>query len=456
MKKKFYVTTAIDYVNAEPHIGHAFEKVLADVLVRWNRQKNKKVYFLTGVDENAQKNVEAAEKIGVPVKKFVDKNSALFLKMCNGLNISYDNFIRTTDKNHAKIVQDIIRKIRKKGDIYKSEYKGLYCVGCECFVTKKDLVNSKCPEHDKEPELIKEEAYFFRLSKYRDKLLKIIPDYVVPREKANEVIKRVKEGLQDLCVSRKNAEWGIDFPDDKNFKIYVWIDALINYISGSDGNWPADVHVVGKGINWFHSVIWPSILLSAGYELPKKLLVHSYLNIGGKKMSKSLGNVINPLELLKKYSADSIRYSLLKCSVFDDSDYSEELLIKRHNNELANKLGNLVSRVAGLIEKNGTEKTEKKLIKKLNSKKIDKLFENYEFDKVLNEIFEFIDICNEYVQKNKLWETKNKRQLYELKESILKIAEFLWPFIPESAEKIKKQFSATKIKKGKILFEKIK
>ena len=455
MKKKFYVTTAIDYVNAEPHIGHAFEKVLADVLVRWNRQKDKDVYFLTGVDENAQKNVEAAEKVDIPVKKFVDKNTALFLKLCDELNISYDNFIRTTDKNHGKIVQEIVWKIQQKGDVYKADYEGMYCVGCECFVTEKDLIDGKCQEHNKKPEVRKEEAYFFKLSRYQDRLLKIIPNYVVPKEKANEIINRVKEGLQDLCISRKNAEWGIDFPNDKNFKVYVWIDALINYISGSNGNWPADVHIVGKGINWFHSVIWPAVLLSAGYELPKKLIVHGYLNIEGKKMSKSLGNVISPLKLLKKYSSDSIRYSLLKCSVFDDSDYSEELLISRHNNELANKLGNLVSRVAGLIEKIGIEKTGNKLIKKLNSKKIETLFENFEFDKVLNEIFAFIDVCNEYVQNKKPWETKNKKVLYELKESLLKIAELLWPFIPESAEKIKKQFSAKKIKKGEILFRKI-
>jgi methionyl-tRNA synthetase len=456
MKKKFYVTTAIDYVNAEPHIGHAFEKVLADALTRYKRQKGFDVFFLTGVDENAQKNVEAAKKAGVPVRKFVDRNATLFLKLCDGINISYNNFIRTTDNNHGRIVQEIVRKIQKKGDIYKGSYKGYYCTGCENYITEKDLIDGKCPEHNKKPELREEEAYFFRLSKYQDKLIKLIPRYVVPREKVNEVLNRVKEGLQDLCISRKDAEWGIGFPGDKNFKVYVWIDALINYISGSNGNWPADVHVVGKGINWFHSVIWPAILLSAGYELPGKLLVHGYLNIQGKKMSKSLGNVISPIELLKKYSSDTVRYSLLKCSVFDDSDYSEDLLIKRYNNELANKLGNLVSRVAGLIERIGVEKCENKLIKKLNENKIEKHFDNYEFDKALNEIFSFIDLCNEYVQNKKPWETKDKKVLYELKESILKIAELLLPFIPESAEKIKKQFSATKIKKGEILFKKIK
>ena len=269
-------------------------------------------------------------------------------------------------------------------------------------------------------------------------------------------MKRLKEeGLRDLCVSRLNLDWGIDSPVDKKFKIYVWFDALINYISGAEGNWPADVHVVGKGINWFHSVIWPGILMSAGIKLPDKLLVHGYLNIKGKKISKSKGNVIDPIGLLNKYGADAVRYSLLRCSVFEDSDYSEEILIERHNGELANKLGNLVSRVSGLIERNGTKKCKVKLLKKLKLKQIEKLMENFELDKALNEIFAFIDVCNEYVQNKKPWATKDKKVLYELKESILKIAELLSSFIPESAEKITKQFSVKNIKKGEILFKKI-
>jgi len=473
MAKKFYVTTAIDYVNARPHIGHAFEKTLADAIARYHRLKEEDVFFLTGVDENAQKNVEAAEKAGFNVKEFVDKNTGFFLELCKKLNISYDAFIRTSAKDHAIVVQKIIKKIIDKGDIYLGKYEGWYCTGCEEYKTEKDLVNGKCPEHNKELEFRKEEAYFFKLSKYQNKLLKIIPKYVIPEERKNEIMKRVEEGLNDLCVSRKNVDWGIDFPNDKNFKVYVWVDALINYISGlKDKNkkyWPADVHVIGKGINWFHSVIWPALLLSAEYELPEKLLVHGYLNLGGKKISKSLGNVIDPLKLLEKYNPDSVRYSLLKCSVFDDSDYSEEILVERHNNELANKLGNLVSRVSSLIEKNGIEKCENKLLKKLNIKKIERLFEGFEFDKVLNEIFAFIDICNEYVQKKKPWETKDKKVLYELADSIKAIAILLFPFIPSTSEKIAKQFQfkiefknikiplseKSKIKKGEILFQKI-
>jgi len=455
MTKKFYVTTAIDYVNAEPHIGHAFEKVLADALVRWHKLKGKEVFFLTGVDENAQKNVQAAEKAKIPVKEFIDKNAKLFLDICKGLNISYDKFIRTTAKEHTKVVQEILKKIIAKEDIYKGYYEGDYCTGCESYITEKDLVDGKCPEHNKKPEHIREEAYFFRLSKYKKDLIKFVEKYVVPKAKKNEILSRLKGELRDVCISRKGSDWGIDFPGDKDFKVWVWIDALINYISGAKEKWPADVHVVGKGINWFHSVIWPALLMSAGYELPDKLLVHGYLNIKGKKISKSLGNTINPLELVKKYPVDSIRYSLLRCSVFEDSDFSEEVLITRNNNELANNLGNLVSRVASLVEKYGVEKSENKLIKKLELKEIEKLIEDFKFDKALSTIFAFIDICNEYVQFKKIWVTKDKKALYELKESILKISELLSPFIPESAEKIKKQFSAKKIKKSKILFEKI-
>ncbi len=473
MAKKFYITTAIDYVNAKPHIGHAFEKVLADALARYHRLKGRDVFFLTGVDENAQKNVEAAEKAGISTKEFIDTNSQFFIKLCKELNLSHDDFIKTTAKEHSKVVQKIIKKIYDNGDIYKDTYKGLYCVGCEAYYTEKDLIEGKCPEHKKEPELREEEAYFFKLSKYKKELLKIIPKYVTPKSKQNEVIPRIKEELKDICISRKGAKLGIDFPEDNDFKIWVWVDALINYISGLKNKeskyWPADIHVIGKGINWFHSVIWPAILLSAGYKLPEKLLVHGYLNIKGEKMSKSLGNVIDPLKLLEKYSSDTIRYSLLRCSVFEDSDYSEKILIDRYNNELANKLGNLVSRVSALAEKYGLEKTETKLVKKLELKKIEKYFESYELDKVLGEIFSFVDKCNLYVQDKKPWESGDKKVLYEVADSIKAISILLYPFIPETCEKIAKQFGfeikygninkllkVGKIKKGKILFEKIK
>ncbi len=455
MAKKFYITTAIDYVNARPHIGHAFEKVIADALARYKKLKGFDVFFLTGVDENAQKNVQAAEEKGVDVKEFVDRNTGYFLELVKKLNISQDKFIRTSAKEHAEVVREFLEKIKKRGDIYKGNYEGLYCVGCEEYKTERDLVDGECPEHNKKPEKRKEEAYFFKLSKYRNKLIKFVKNYIVPESRKKEILARLKDGLNDLCVTRKGKGWGVEFPGDEKFRVYVWVDALINYVSGAKKKWPANVHVIGKGINWFHSVIWPAILMSAGYELPEKLLVHGYLISSGKKMSKSLGNVVDPLKLLEKYGADSVRYSLLKCSVFDDSDYSEEILISRHNNELANKLGNLVSRVSGLIEKFGVEKNSNKLIRKFDERKFEDYFERYELDRALNEIFTFIDVCNEYVQDKKPWETKDKKVLYELKEAIVKISELLFPFIPGSSEKIKKQFSAKKIKKAGVLFKKV-
>jgi len=473
VKNKFYITTAIDYVNAPPHIGHAFEKVLADALARWHTLNGEDVFFLTGTDENAQKNEQAAEKAGIPVKKFVDKNSGIFEELCKKLNCSNNDFIRTTQARHVKTSQEIFKKVYDKGEIYKGTYKGLYCVGCESFITEKELVDGKCPEHNKEPDQMSEETYFFKLSKYQKQLIKFVKNYIVPKTKRNEILSRLEnEELKDLCVARSKLDWGIDTPIDKDFKIYVWFDALINYISGAGKareKWPADVHVIGKGINWFHSVIWPAILISAGYELPKTLLVHGYLNLEGKKMSKSLGNIIDPLDLLEKYSADSVRYSLLRCSVFEDSDYSEDLLIDRHNNELANKLGNLVSRTTTLAEKYGLEIVkENKLLKKLGLKKIEKHFKDFEVDRALNEIFAFIDICNEYIQSKKPWETHDKKVLYELIDSIKAIAILLWPYLPETCEKISKtlgfdlKFSEinkplknTNIKKSEILFKKI-
>jgi len=265
------------------------------------------------------------------------------------------------------------------------------------------------------------------------------------------------EGLKDLCVSRTNLDWGIDSPIDKKFKIYVWFDALINYVSGSEGNWPADVHIVGKGINWFHSVIWPAMLMSAGYDLPKKLLVHGYLNVGGKKMSKTLGNVIDPVELVEKYGSDSVRYSLLRCSVFEDSDYSEEILVERHNNELADKLGNLVSRVSTLAEKYGIEESVNKLPKITPEgwKYVDDYMENFQFDKALHVIFIYVDALNEYIQEKKPWETKDKKVLYNLVKGIREVNDYLGIFIPETAEKIDKIFKTDKIKKAEILFKKI-
>jgi len=471
MKNKFYITTTIPYANGSPHIGFALEIVQADVLARWNKIRKKEVFFLTGTDEHGSKNYKTALKQGLKPKEFVNKNAVLFVELTNKLNISNNNFIRTTDRKvHWPGVVDIWKKLEKKGDIYKKKYVGKYCSGCERYITEKELVRGKCVNHPNiQIEKLSEENYFFKLSKYSDKIIGLVKKDKIkirPLKWKNDFLGLVKDGLQDVSFSRdtKYLPWGIPVPNDDNQVMYVWCDALPNYLTGIgypnkrfEKFWPADVHVVGKDMLRFHAGIWPGMLLSADLDLPKEIIVHGFLTVEGKKMSKSVGNVISPLELLKKYSADTLRYFLLRATPFgDDGDFSEKALIDRHNNELANKLGNLVSRVSGLIEKIGIEKTPNKLIKKLNVKNTEKFFSDYEFDKVLNEIFRFIDICNEYVQRNKLWESKDKKKLYELKESILKIAELLEPFIPESAEKIKKQFSATKIKKQGILFEKIK
>ncbi len=472
-KNKFYITTAIDYANASPHVGHAFEKTLADAIARYNRLLNKDVFFLTGVDENAQKNVQAAEKAGLPVKQFIDKNSSLFLELCKKLNISFTEFVRTSASHHAQVVESIVKKMLKKKDIYKGIYSGLYCIGCETYYTEKDLVDGKCPEHNTVPELRKEEAYFFKLSKYKKQLLKIIPKYVIPDFRGNEILSRLNDELTDICISRKGAKWGIDFPNDKDFKIWVWVDALINYISGLKDKetkyWPAEVHVIGKGINWFHAVIWPAMLLSAGYKLPKNLLAHGYLITGGKKISKSLGNTLDPRELLSKYQTDSVRYSLLRCNTFNDSDYSEDILIERHNNELANKLGNLISRVSTLAETYGLQKTTPKNLKSDKLvKTVTNYLDNFEIDKALNEIFSFIDKCNEFIQSQKPWETHDKKVLYELSNAIKDASILLSPFIPETSEKISKIFnfdislkslnsplSISKIVKSPVLFKRI-
>ncbi|MBU2616456.1 MAG: class I tRNA ligase family protein [Nanoarchaeota archaeon] len=515
-KKKFYVTTAIDYPNAEPHIGHAYQKVLADVLARWHKQKGEDVWFLTGTDEHGKKVQESAERAGKKPSRFVDELSVKFKDAWKALGVDYNRFIRTTDKDHEKLVQEVIKKSNDNGDIYLGEYEGLYCTGCEAYYTEKDLVDGKCPLHNRPLEVLKEESYFFRLSKYQDFLLDLYkkhPEFILPKERRNEIVNRVKEGLKDLSISRTSFDWGIKFPLGKGHIVYVWFDALFNYVTGAgkDGEfWPADVHILGKDNSWFHCVYWPAFLKSVGYDLPKTILVNGFLTFNGKKISKSLGNAISPVSLVEKYGVDAIRYYLCRNFVFgEDGDFSEGILVERYNNELANKLGNLVSRVAGLIEKNGVENVKKivpplpekwkkdildgkieieqilinnprgniytltkKSEKGTESLLLDKYFnlrsniepirllvdrqiQTYQFDKALNIIFAFIDLCNEYVQESKPWKSGDKKVLYELKESILKIADLLWPFIPEASEKIKKQFSAKSIKKGDILFKKI-
>ncbi len=481
MKETFYITTPIYYTNAPPHLGSAYTTIAADVLARWKRLKGEKVFFLTGTDEHGQKIQETAEKSGKKPKKFVDEIVKDFKKAFKLLNISNDFFIRTTDKRHGYEVKKTLQKLYDKKFIYKGHYESYYCVGCEQYLTESDLVDGRCPLHNKEPELRKEEAYLFKLSKFQDKLLNLIKTgkyEILPKRMRKEIISFIESGLKDISISRlkEKVSWGIELPFDKKHTCFVWVDAFWNYLTGLKINnqfekfWPPDIQLMARDILRVHATIWPALLLATGNKLPKTLFIHGYFTVNGQKMSKSLGNVISPTYLVKKYGADALRYFLMRNIPFgQDGDVSEQSLIERNNNELADKLGNLVSRVTSLAERYGIEKTGNKLLEKLKLKEIEEKIENYELDKALELIFAFIDSCNFYVQENKLWESGDKRKLYELVNSIKAITILLFPFIPETCEKIAKHFNfkikweeikkpvkVKKINKSEILFKKVK
>jgi len=481
-RKKFYITTPIYYTNASIHLGGAYTTIVADVLARWHRFQGEDVFFLTGTDEHGQKVQEIAEQNKQNPKEFVDKIVVEFKEAFKLLNISNDNFIRTTDPFHEQEVKDLLNTLYKKKLIYKGFYESYYCVGCEQYITQADLVDGKCLLHNRTPELKKEEAYLFKLSSFQKKLHSLIKTgkyKILPEIRKKEILNFIECGLQDVSISRlkEKISWGIELPFDKKHTAWVWPDAFWNYVSGlrQTGKdnfkkfWPADVQLMAKDILRVHATIWPALLLGAGYKLPKNLFVHGYFTIGGQKMSKSLGNVISPIYLTKTYGADSVRYYLMRNLPFgSDGDVSEHGLVERYNSELADKLGNLVSRVSTLAEKYGLEKTKNKLLKELKLKQIEKEMQNFEVDKALNDIFAFIDICNEYVQNKKPWETHDKKVLYELVDSIKATAILLWPFIPGTSEKIAKHFGFEikyenieksldykNIKKAEILFKKI-
>jgi len=486
--EKFFVTTAIVYPNADPHVGFAFEQVFADVLARYYRLKGSDVLFLSGSDDHGSKIAKYAKEAGKEPKAFVDEQVEKYLRLAKALNLSLSRFIRTTDLDHECTVQEVFQRIFKNKDIYKGTYEGLYCVGCEAFITEKELVDEKCPYHKTVPALLKEENYFFRLSKFKQKIIQLLEKekFYIPKARANEILNRLKnQELKDLSVSRpkSNVSWGIELPFDDSHTVYVWFDALLNYYTGSKAGkknyWPADLHIIGKEIAWFHAVIWPAILLSAKIPLPKKVFGHGWLTFEGQKMSKSLGNVIDPFYFCKTYGADSLRYYLCReISFGEDGDFSEKNLIARHNNELANELGNLLSRTLTLLEKGFEGKipksqTSQELQKGLHLKKIQQSFESLEINVALSEIFSFISSCNKFINDREPWKQKGKeleKTLYSVVDSLRVISILLSPVIPQTSEKINSQLgvkagslkdckfnllkTGTQTKKGEILFKK--
>jgi len=471
MAEKFYLTTAIPFVNAEPHLGFALEIVQADVIARFQRLLNKDVFFLTGSDENSLKNVQAAEEQNISTKELVNKNAKKFKDLKEVLNLTFDDFIKTTEKRHIEGAQKLWLSCKKE-DIYKKKYKGLYCVGCESFYTEKDLVDGKCPEHDTKPEIVEEENYFFKLSKYQDFLKDLISKdkiKITPKTRKNEVLAFIERGLEDFSISRSKKRahnWGISVPNDPEQIIYVWFDALSNYITALDWQnngplfkkyWPADIHFIGKGISRFHAIYWPAMLESASLSLPKEIFIHGYITINGKKISKSLGNVIDPKKLTEKYGIDAVRYYLLReIPAYSDGDFSIQRFKEVYNADLANGLGNLIARVAKLCERSSFEFKESKTEL---SEEYKKDLNSFKFDSVIKNIWEKIRSLDRYLDKKAPWKIKEEKQLKDvLQESIdniRQIAYELQPFLPDTSLKIEKQFKGPKIKAEKSLFPRI-
>jgi methionyl-tRNA synthetase len=468
---KFYITTAIPYVNARPHIGHALEFVQTDVIARYHRQKGEDILLLSGSDENALKNVQAAEKAGVPVQRFIDENAQAFVDLAHKLGIRFDVFQKGSSKDHHASSQKLWELCQKAGDIYKKSYEGLYCVGCEAFYTPDELnENQECVEHPgRKLETVSEENYFFKLSTYQDRLINLLEKdelRIVPATRKNEVLSFLKQPLQDISISRSNERaknWGVPVPGDDTQRVYVWFDALNIYQSGIGFGlneetykkwWPADVHVIGKGIIRFHAVYWPAFLLSAGLPLPKTLFVHGYLTVGGQKMSKTIGNVIDPLPLIEKYGADAVRYFLLReIPSAEDGDFTEEKFVERYNADLASGLGNLVARVLAMAEKTmPNDKVQipnefrnpkfKALLGEAQSKTSDALDE-FQFGKALEHIWGVIQFCDKYIDEKKPWvESGNQKEvLGDLLYALEGIGNLLVPFLPEASGKIKVQLS---------------
>ena len=486
-KNKFYITTAIAYVNAPPHMGHAFQFARADAIARYRRLTGCDVFFLTGTDEYCSKMFKTAKEKNMEPQILADENAKKFKELDNLLNVSFDDFIRTSDeKRHWPGAQLIWKKINENGDLYKKKYSGYYCNGCEAYVLENELTDGKCVYHNQKPEFIEEENYFFKLSKYADKLMELIEKNeieIVPESRKKEILNFVKQGLKDVSFSRPKSvlPWGISVPNDEEHVMYVWCDALTSYISalgyGSDNlekfnkYWPADIHIIGKDNLRFHALYWPAMLFSAGLSLPKKIYVHGFVTSEGRKMSKTLGNIIDPKEIAEKYGADALRYYLLKeIPATEDGDFTIKHFEEVYNADLANGLGNTVARVLAMAEKYFENQIVVVMLEKkweeiidISRECVDYAMKDYNASQALVGIWHILRKIDEEIDKTKPWEMEKTdinsvgAHLFNWLEGLRTVGHLLKSFLPETAEKIieqlgfeeKKGFS---VKKGKILF----